>query len=301
MNLSAVFLATAKLLVLLACFALGSLLAWGGEPRAQLRLRERCEVAGPTIRLGDVAELAAVDDATAAKWNAIRLGPAPRPGQQSVLTAREVQDVLELNGLSIERVHLFGAREVRIAAPAAVPVAPPPATAPRKPAAANPPTASAASPEGHVRSVVYLARPVARGAILQETDLAVRQVDAATAAGEVLSDPRQAVGWEATRGLFPNQPLSPSALRRPILVQRNEVVKLVARSAGVRVTVDAKALGEASLGDLVEVQPLESRERLTARVTGRQTVEIYARGATVPAEPATAYPVQPAANVGGQR
>jgi flagella basal body P-ring formation protein FlgA len=94
----------------------------------------------------------------------------------------------------------------------------------------------------------------------------------------------EVVGKAVTRPIAAGQPIDLAALRVPVLVKRNEVVRVIARGAGVQVKTAGRALGEAGYGDLVEVQMLDSRERFLARAIDAQTVEIATASAAWNAE-----------------
>lgn len=293
MTISSIVAAAIKLLVLLAAFAVGVLMAEGAEPQIEIRLRGSCEVSGGVVRLGDVAEVRGLDSDHTPRWLAVRLGPAPRTGEERLLGAREIQDVLELSGAPATAYRFTGARTIRIRAAANVsPIASAVAAATASSSENPNATPAAQMPTPELLPVVHARRPIARGQVLSEADLAVQWVDAAQVQRDALSRPEELIGKEATRNLNSGQALIAPYVRRPILVERNDLVKLIARTAGIRVTVDARSLGEGSAGDLIEVQPIESKETLLARVVERKVVEIYSRGPTVPASPATPNPVQ---------
>ncbi|MCA9261977.1 MAG: flagella basal body P-ring formation protein FlgA, partial [Planctomycetales bacterium] len=71
-------------------------------------------------------------------------------------------------------------------------------------------------------------------------------------------------------------------LRSPIVVRRGETVTVTARAAGIVVKTLAVARQDGGVGDLVQADTLDGdrRERLTARVTGRQRLEVFAAGVT---------------------
>jgi flagella basal body P-ring formation protein FlgA len=91
------------------------------------------------------------------------------------------------------------------------------------------------------------------------------------------------VGKETTRPIGVGQTIDVDSLRAPIVIRRNEMIRIIARTAGVRVETAGRALGEASLGELVEVQTLDTRDKILARATGTRTVEVYGRGPSVAA------------------
>jgi hypothetical protein len=73
-------------------------------------------------------------------------------------------------------------------------------------------------------------------------------------------------------------------VQQPRLVRRGDTVQLRSVAAGISITVEAKSYDEGALDDVVTVvplddrngQPIERRERISARVTGRRQVEVFA-------------------------
>lgn len=119
-------------------------------------------------------------------------------------------------------------------------------------------------------------RALRRGEVVSDRDIVVRRIERSADGGAV--EPRDVVGLETTRALAAGEPLDLRAVQRPVLVQKNEVVTVVARAPGVQVKTSAKVLDAGSHGDLVTVGTLDNKQRFTARVVGLQEVEVYAAG-----------------------
>ncbi len=126
--------------------------------------------------------------------------------------------------------------------------------------------------------VVVAARPLRRGEIVGEGDVALAH---ASGANTSLTRIEDATGRELTRSVAAGQPVDEKSVRSPVLVQRGEVVTVMAYAAGVRVRTTAVARDEGSLGDLVTVQTLDRKQQYMARVAAFQTVEVYAGGPRV--------------------
>ncbi len=62
------------------------------------------------------------------------------------------------------------------------------------------------------------------------------------------------------------------------LVERNAVVTVIARTAGVRITASGKALEAGAAGDAINIELADTKQRVLARVTGPQTVELASPG-----------------------
>src|SRR3954462_961985 len=59
-----------------------------------IKLRERVALRGSVIRLGDVADVVTADRQQARQLSSLPLMPAPAPGTERYLRAREIQDML---------------------------------------------------------------------------------------------------------------------------------------------------------------------------------------------------------------
>jgi flagella basal body P-ring formation protein FlgA len=79
---------------------------------AELQVRGRCQPRGPIVALGDVAEVFAADAAEKEKLGQIELFPAPPPGQQRILRARDLQDLLYSRGVGSAELRFSGASQV---------------------------------------------------------------------------------------------------------------------------------------------------------------------------------------------
>lgn len=89
-----------------------ALLVWRMVPAAEFQLRARCQPRGAIVRLGDVAEVLAADGSEAARLAATELFPAPPPGLQRVLRARELQDLLADRGIGLAEHRFSGSSQV---------------------------------------------------------------------------------------------------------------------------------------------------------------------------------------------
>jgi len=87
-------------------------------PAAEIRLRAQCQVSGPVVTLGDVAEILAADPRQAEHLAAIELFAAPAPGTQRYVRLREIQDLLLLKGISLAEHSFSGASQTVVGAAA---------------------------------------------------------------------------------------------------------------------------------------------------------------------------------------
>jgi len=125
--------------------------------------------------------------------------------------------------------------------------------------------------------VVVPVRPLARGQVVQASDVQIQTAPGGGKDGRAVSNLDHAVGYEVTRPVPAGRPLEAGDLRPPVLVTRNSVVTVFARTRGIQVRTSAKALEEGSRNDLIKVQSLLDREEeFLARVVGHKEVEVFA-------------------------
>jgi flagella basal body P-ring formation protein FlgA len=101
--------------VQIGCFVLLAVIAADRAGGAEIRFRAETRAAGNLVRLGDVAEIVANDARLAGELSSVELFPAPAPGQQVVITAREICDRLNLRGMSLAAHTISGASRLSIA------------------------------------------------------------------------------------------------------------------------------------------------------------------------------------------
>ncbi len=82
-------------------------------PAAEITLRTQTQATKSVVTLGDVAE---VEGADAQTLQAIELVPAPSVGRTRSLRMREVQELLNLNGVKLVDHHFAGSTSVQIGA-----------------------------------------------------------------------------------------------------------------------------------------------------------------------------------------
>jgi flagella basal body P-ring formation protein FlgA len=129
--------------------------------------------------------------------------------------------------------------------------------------------------------VVIAKRAISAGEVLRTLDVEMKTPDKPLVNIAPAKTVEAVVGQESMRALAAGQPIDTSALRKPILIRRGDPVVVTAKAAGVRVSTTTKALAEGALGDLVPLEIAESREKLSAVVTGVRQAEVFASGATV--------------------
>jgi flagella basal body P-ring formation protein FlgA len=86
------------------------------------------------------------------------------------------------------------------------------------------------------------------------------------------------------------RPVQPSGAmaeesRPPRLVERGALCTVHARTAGIRVTTQGKALQAGALGDTISIEMAETKERVLGRIAGSQIVEVGVGSTSVEQRP----------------
>lgn len=101
---------------------------------------------------------------------------------------------------------------------------------------------------------VAAAMPLAQGQPIDAAQLTMVKGDLATLPYGVLTDMAQAVGKTSTLSLPSGAPLRAEQLRSKPVVQQGQAVKVVSGGAGFQVSAEAKAIGSAGEGQVVQVR-----------------------------------------------
>lgn len=112
-----------------------------------------------------------------------------------------------------------------------------------------------------------LARPVARGETIAETDILWTETTEARVASIVM-DADRLIGMTARRDLAAGTPLRAHDVAAPVLVKRGGLVTIAFETAGLRLTHAGVALRDGGDGEVVEVRNIKSERVVKAVVAG---------------------------------
>jgi flagella basal body P-ring formation protein FlgA len=101
---------------------------------------------------------------------------------------------------------------------------------------------------------VAAAVPLAQGQPIQQSQLVLMKGDLASMPNGVVTDMAQAVGRSSTISLPSGAPLRLDALKSRPVVQQGQLVRVVSAGAGFKVSAEARAIGTASEGQVVQVR-----------------------------------------------
>lgn len=119
--------------------------------------------------------------------------------------------------------------------------------------------------------VLVTTRPIARGEILTEADLAMIDTDVSLLRYSYLQSPQFAIGMETKRSLSTNTTIVQEALVAPTLVKRGDAVVLSAKAGTVEIRQQGVAMQSGELGKRINVRNTNS-DQIVQAVIGRAHV-----------------------------
>ena len=121
-------------------------------------------------------------------------------------------------------------------------------------------------------AAAVVVRPIARGDVLRESDIAIERRPRTEVLSDAVRDPQGAIGLAARHTIKAGQVIRRTDLAKPELVHRNEPVIIVFEQPGLMLTLRGKALDSGAEGDTVHVLNLQSKKTLQAVVSGSNRV-----------------------------
>lgn len=101
---------------------------------------------------------------------------------------------------------------------------------------------------------LYSARPLTRGEPVAELDIVTQRADLTQLPAGVLTDRSQALGRVPSVSLAAGLPLRAEMLRGAFVVTQGQNVRIVFSGDGFKVSSEGRALGNAALGEFVQVR-----------------------------------------------
>lgn len=242
-----------RLVVATLCAGLAGLFATAALAGTTVTLKASPTARGADVTLGD---LFAGAPATAAK---VALMKAPLAGANAVIEASRVQAVARAAGLDWDNAQ--GMRRVVVAAAGS----PEAATKARRP-----------------QALAY-ARNIAAGEMVDAADLVWS--DEAVAPADAPGDAEHVIGQAARRPLRAGAAVGAHDVSPPKVIKHDEIIAVSFQAEGIRLTLQGKAMGDAAVGDLVQVQNPQSKKMLQAVVTGPGEATVGPRAEALRAQP----------------
>lgn len=123
-------------------------------------------------------------------------------------------------------------------------------------------------------SVVCVARNLKRGEIITKEDVYLARKNVSHITQNVITDTSKAVGLTIKHNAKVDTCLKEWMVEESPIVERGDVVTILAESAGLRVTAPGKVLRKGYLGEMVKIQNLMSNKEIYAKVVNNSTVKV---------------------------
>lgn len=122
--------------------------------------------------------------------------------------------------------------------------------------------------------VIVARKPVGRYQVIEADDIDVQTMDLARMPNNAITSLEEVIGQRAKRTISAQTVLSSSMIESQPLVQRGDIVVMIAESAGIKISTQGEARQRGSKGDRIKVMNLDSRKSIYARVVDRNTVKV---------------------------
>ena len=178
------------------------------------------------------------------------------PGRNQVLDATQVQRLAQRYGLDWSNSTGLRRLIVRSGLEAA-----PTAQAVR-------PAATARSASAAMTEVLTYSRSLSSGDIIQAEDLIYSQVLVQAVPSDAPRSADDVIGLSVKRPLRTGQAVSTRDLLAPLVIRRDDLVQVIYRDGSIVLSLEAKAMGNAAVGELFTLQNTSSKKSIEAVATG---------------------------------
>lgn len=90
-----------------------------------------------------------------------------------------------------------------------------------------------------------------------------------------VSDPNQAIGLETRVAIYAGRPIRLGDLGPSVIIERNQLVTLAYRAAGLSILTEGRALARGGVGESIEVMNLASRSKVTGQIGSDGIVRVF--------------------------
>lgn len=128
----------------------------------------------------------------------------------------------------------------------------------------------------HVRiksEYLVTARPISQGQLIGEDDLATQVGDLTELPARTVTEMRLAVGKVAAMTIPAGSPLRSDMLKAMLVIRQGQSVKVLSRGPGFEVANEGRALGNGSVGQVVQVR-LASGQVISGVATSNGNIEV---------------------------
>lgn len=125
-----------------------------------------------------------------------------------------------------------------------------------------------------LQEVIVAQKPIGRYQVIAADDIQKQTMDLAKLPGNVLTTAEEVIGQRAKRNIDAQTVLSDTMIETPPLVQRGDIVVMIAEAGGLRISTKGEAREQGGKGERIKVMNIDSRKYVYARVLDRHTVKV---------------------------
>jgi len=123
-------------------------------------------------------------------------------------------------------------------------------------------------------SVVCACRNLKKREIIEEGDLCLARKNISHLSSKTLTDIGKAVGLMIKHTIKKDTCIKEWMLEKPLIVERGDMITILAESGNLRVTTPGRVLAKGHMGELIRVQNSMSKKVIYARVINNSTVSV---------------------------
>jgi flagella basal body P-ring formation protein FlgA len=127
-------------------------------------------------------------------------------------------------------------------------------------------------------SIPVLARPMGRGDVITEADIQWIDVRDEVIRRDIVTTARQLIGQEPRYQLRSGAPVRTVEVQKPVIVAKNSSVTMIVRSKFMSLTAQGRAIEDGSIGDVIRVTNVQSKQTVDAKVEGPGQVSVLPGG-----------------------
>lgn len=127
--------------------------------------------------------------------------------------------------------------------------------------------------------VPVAARDLPRGVTMTADDMTWVMMNEAQIVGEIAKGEDEIIGQTTRHSVRAGQPLRKHSLAKDVVVARGQVVTVIWSAAGMNLTATATAMEKASIGDVIRVTNIKSRQTMLVEVVDNRTARVVTQEA----------------------
>ena len=122
--------------------------------------------------------------------------------------------------------------------------------------------------------VLVATRPIVKNSIINQADLQFVRQDISRYSAGIFTQPEHLIGMVAKRSIRHDAVITPRMVKPKRLVNRGDVISIIAEANGLTIRTSGKALMDGHQGQIIQVKNNRSGRQISAEVIARSTVKV---------------------------